>query len=71
MQLHREGIRVVTILVADDNTSIQRTVALAFEKRGINVISVGNGEAAVRRLADLVPDLVLADIFMPVREDYL
>ena len=70
MQLHREGIRVVTILVADDNTSIQRTVALAFEKRGINVISVGNGEAAVRRLADLGPDLVLADIFMPVRNGY-
>ena len=58
------------ILVADDNANIQKMVALAFEERGIQVISVGNGEAAVRRIPDLAPDLVLADIFMPVRNGY-
>jgi CheY-like chemotaxis protein len=31
---------------------------------------VGNGEAAVRKLADVKPDLVLADVFMPVRNGY-
>lgn len=45
-------------------------VALAFEERGIDVVSVGNGEAAVRRIPDLNPDLVLADVFMPVRNGY-
>lgn len=59
-----------TILVADDNTNIQKMVALALEERGIRVVSVGNGEAAVRRIPDLNPDLVLADIFMPVRNGY-
>ena len=58
------------ILVADDNANIQKMVALAFEERGIQVISVGNGEAAVRRIPDVSPDLVLADIFMPVRNGY-
>ena len=58
------------ILVADDNTNIQKMVALAFEERGISVTAVGNGEAAVRRLPDLNPDLVLADVFMPVRNGY-
>ncbi len=58
------------ILVADDNANIQKMVALAFEERGIQVVSVGNGEAAVRRIPDLNPDLVLADIFMPVRNGY-
>lgn len=58
------------ILVADDNTNIQKMVSLALEERGINVVSVGNGEAAVRRIPDLDPDLVLADIFMPVRNGY-
>lgn len=58
------------ILVADDNTNIQRMVALAFHERGVEVTSVGNGEAAVRRLPDLNPDLILADIFMPVRNGY-
>lgn len=45
-------------------------VALAFQDRGIEVTSVGNGEAAIRRLPDLNPDLILADIFMPVRNGY-
>ena len=59
-----------SILVADDNTNIQKMVSLAFEDRGITVIAVGNGEAAVRRIPDMNPDLVLADIFMPVRNGY-
>ena len=58
------------ILVADDNTNIQKMVSLALEERGISVTAVGNGEAAVRRIPDLDPDLVLADIFMPVRNGY-
>jgi CheY-like chemotaxis protein len=57
-------------LVADDNTNIQKMVVLAFQERGVEVIAVGNGEAAVRRLPDANPDLVLADVFMPVRNGY-
>ena len=34
------------------------------------MVSVSNGEAAVRKLPDFPPDLVLADIFMPVRNGY-
>ena len=58
------------ILVADDNTNIQKMVTLAFQERGVEVIAVGNGEAAVRRMPDANPDLVLADVFMPVRNGY-
>src|SRR5271155_1429314 len=61
---------VPRILVADDNTNIQKMVVLAFQERGIEVIAVGNGEAAVRRIPDANPDLVLADVFMPVRNGY-
>src|SRR5271163_1485634 len=64
------GIPVPRILVADDNTNIQKMVVLAFQERGVEVIAVGNGEAAVRRLPDANPDLVLADVFMPVRNGY-
>src|ERR1700761_369313 len=45
-------------------------VVLAFEERGVDVVAVGNGEAAVRRIPDANPDLVLADVFMPVRNGY-
>jgi CheY-like chemotaxis protein len=68
--VRREVVQVPRILVADDNTNIQKMVVLAFEERGIDVVAVGNGEAAVRRIPDANPDLVLADVFMPVRNGY-
>ena len=58
------------ILVADDNSNIQKMVGLALKDHGIEVVAVGNGEAAVRKIADVRPDLVLADVFMPVRNGY-
>jgi CheY-like chemotaxis protein len=61
---------VARILVADDNSNIQKMVGLALKDQGIDVIAVGNGEAAVRKISDLRPDLVLADVFMPVRNGY-
>src|SRR5947209_15727361 len=65
------GGRVVPkILVADDNSNIQKMVGLALKDQGIDVVAVGNGEAAVRKIADVRPDLVLADVFMPVRNGY-
>jgi len=61
---------VPRILVADDNSNIHRTVSLALKDAGVEVVAVGNGEAAVRKIAEIKPDLVLADIFMPVRSGY-
>lgn len=58
------------ILVADDNSNVQKTVALALSDLGLDIIAVNNGDAAIRKLADVSPDLVLADIFMPVRNGY-
>jgi CheY-like chemotaxis protein len=61
---------VARILVADDNSNIQKMVGLALKDQGIDVVAVGNGEAAVRKISDVRPDLVLADVFMPVRNGY-
>jgi CheY-like chemotaxis protein len=61
---------VARILVADDNSNIQKMVGLALKDQGIEVVAVGNGEAAVRKISDIRPDLVLADVFMPVRNGY-
>jgi len=61
---------VPTILVADDNSNIQKMVTLAFKEEGIAVVAVGNGDAAVKKAAEILPDLILADIFMPVKNGY-
>src|SRR5579859_201947 len=60
------GCLVAKILVADDNSNIQKMVGLALKDQGIDVVAVGNGEAAVRKISDIRPDLVLADVFMLV-----
>ena len=65
-----EGTVVPKVLVADDNSNIPRMVTDALKDQGIEVIAVGHGEAAVRKLADVKPDLILADVFMPVRNGY-
>ena len=45
-------------------------VTLALKDAGIDVVAVANGQAAVRQIPELMPDLVLADIFMPARTGY-
>ena len=59
-----------TILLADDNSNIHKMVTLALKDLGVRIVAVGNGQAAVRKLSELQPDLILADIFMPVRNGY-
>src|SRR5215813_6428874 len=58
------------ILLADDSITIQKVVNLTFADEGIDVITVSNGEMAERRLSEINPDLVLADIFMPGKNGY-
>ncbi len=59
-----------TILLADDSTTIQRLVAQTFEGADYTVVSVSNGEAAVRKLEEIRPSIVLADTYMPGKNGY-
>src|SRR5687768_15608111 len=63
-------IGMPTILLADDSITIQKIVNLTFSGEGIDVVTVGNGEAAVKKIHELRPALVLADIFMPGKNGY-
>ncbi len=58
------------VLLADDSLNIQRSVAQALKEAGIDVATFSNGEHAVRKLAHVKPDLILADVFMPVRTGF-
>jgi len=59
-----------TILLADDSITIQKIVNLTFSGEGIEVVTVGNGDAAIKKVHDIHPDVVLADIFMPGKNGY-
>lgn len=58
------------VLVADDSSAIQKSVTQLLKNAGLEVVTVSNGEFAVRKLADVKPDLVLADVYMPVRSGF-
>ena len=59
-----------TILLADDSVTIQKVVELTFLDEDFRVVSFGNGSDAIARLAELRPDVVLADVHMPGADGY-
>ena len=59
-----------TILLADDSPTIQRLVANTFADIEFDVVSVSNGEAAIRKFEEIHPSVVLADIYMPGKNGY-
>ena len=53
------------LLVADDSSTIQKIVSMAFEIEDVEVEGVGNGQEAFDRISQYNPDIVLADVDMP------
>jgi CheY-like chemotaxis protein len=58
------------LLLADDSVTIQRVIELTFADESVDVVAVGDGKAAIERLAADPPDIVLADVGMPERDGY-
>src|SRR6266699_4012065 len=59
-----------TILLADDSPTIRRLVTQTFAGANYKIVEVSNGEAAIKRLEELQPSIVLADIYMPGKNGY-
>jgi len=58
------------LLLADDSLTIQRVIEQTFADEAIDVVTVSDGVAAVARLGEDPPDVLLADIAMPGRDGY-
>jgi len=58
------------LLLADDSITIQKVVELTLSEEGFDVTAVGDGEAALEAARKLVPDVILADVFMPKMDGY-
>lgn len=58
------------LLLADDSITIQKVVALTFADEGVEVLCAGNGRDAIDRIQEFLPDVVLADVFMPQVNGY-
>ena len=53
------------LLVADDSSTIQKIVSMAFEIEDVEVEGIGNGQEAFDQISQFNPDIVLADVDMP------
>jgi DNA-binding response OmpR family regulator len=53
------------ILTVEDDERIRRSVKLALEDEGWEVDEAAHGEAALARVADAAPDVVLIDVMLP------
>ena len=58
------------ILLADDSPHAQRMGERILREEGFEVVSLTDGEAAMLRLADVDPDLILADVFLPGKSGF-
>ncbi|HEX6894054.1 MAG TPA: response regulator [Bryobacteraceae bacterium] len=55
------------ILLADDSPHAQRMGERILREEGFEVVSLTDGDAAMHRLNDVDPDLILADVFLPAK----
>jgi len=53
------------ILLADDSVTAQNMGRRILSEAGYDVITVNNGSAALKKIAELKPDLIILDIYMP------
>jgi two-component system nitrogen regulation response regulator NtrX len=54
-----------TILIVDDEESIIQSLQGIFSDEGFDVISATSGSSAIEKIDEMMPDLVLLDIWMP------
>jgi len=58
------------ILLADDSPHAQRMGERILREEGFEVVSLTDGNVAMLRLADVDPDVILADVFLPGKSGF-
>jgi two-component system response regulator RegX3 len=56
---------VTRVLVVEDDESHALAVGVGLEREGFGVLSVADGKAAIRAIAEHAPDVVLLDVMLP------
>ena len=59
-----------TILIADDSPTVQKKASSILTGEGMDVITVSNGVAAIKKLPNVKPTVILADVSMPGKDGY-
>src|SRR5262245_59490305 len=57
-------------LVVDDSALLRKVISDAFVPAGYEVLTAADGAESLRRLEEGAPDLIIADILMPVMDGW-
>ena len=60
-----------TVLVAEDDLHLRKLMTAYLHMNGYQVLQASNGEEALAEMERVQPDLVIADLMMPVMDGYV
>jgi CheY-like chemotaxis protein len=58
------------VLLADDSPQALRLAEQILKAQGLEVVSVTDGAIAMRRLADVKPDVFITDVYLPTKNGF-
>ena len=58
------------VLIADDEPNIVISLEFLMSQAGFEVESVANGEAVLQAIARRLPDVLLLDVMLPIRDGF-
>ena len=58
------------MLIADDESNILMLLEILLKDLGLEVMSVDNGEKAIKKAVEYQPDLIITDIVMPKKNGF-
>lgn len=58
------------ILLADDSPQALRLAEQILASQNLEVVSVTDGAVALRRIADVQPDVLIADVYLPTKNGF-
>lgn len=59
-----------TILVVEDDQPLRKMMTAFLTLNGYKTVGAGNGEEALKAMESVLPDLVIADVMMPVMDGW-
>jgi CheY-like chemotaxis protein len=58
------------LLLADDSITIQKVIQITFAHEDYELTITDNGDTALAKAREIMPDLVMADVYMPGKNGY-
>ncbi len=70
LKKYRDGKKIQTILVVEDDPDTREMMCQMLQKEGCNIAKADNGRVALQRMGEKTPDLILLDLMMPEMDGF-